>query len=159
MSYDEASFKAGFALGRALWRPHRKPGSSTIPAAIKELVVHTGYTIQWNGENSFTLRWIDNIPSYAEDEGVVLNSGLGTVTITANAPVGCSWQYGTCTTTATLNRIIGYGEGRLTYTDAGNAFTATLTSGANNCVFCGTVFAQTSGNIRSLTISWTGGGS
>lgn len=149
--YDKASFLAGFAVGRMLWRPpevERHPPESRV---FKQIYATRGYKITWTGRRSCILEWVagGNPPIY--DEGVVFQPGLGQITLTGENN-GYLWQWGTCNQYGVLPDIIHSGANRISYTNG--TPNDTLQAAAPNTVFCGTAFGPPFGVVYKLTISW-----
>ena len=149
--YDKASFLAGLAVGRMLWRPpevERHPPESRV---FKQIYATRGYKITWTGRRGCILEWVagGNPPIY--DEGVVFQPGLGQITLTGENN-GYLWQWGTCNQYGVLPDIIHSGANRISYTNG--TPNNTLQAAAPNTVFCGTAFGPPFGVVYKLTISW-----
>lgn len=147
--YDKDAFIAGCRAAFAL-RGWGVPGLRRV----RQLRLIEPYTVEWHGENSFTVSWT---VQEGELQGLIMEPGLFPVTISGSTDGGQhgSFQWGVCTPNGSLPTVIAAGAEREWYANGipdGTVITDPDPTNMNS-VFCGEVYS-TPGARMTLTVSW-----
>lgn len=149
--YDKDAFIAGYRAAFAL----RGWGTQGLHH-VRQLRLLEPYTVEWHGENSFTVSWT---VQDGEVQGLIVEPGLFPVTISGSVDgeQQGGFQWGVCTLDGFLPTVITTGAEREWYVNGIPDGTVITDPDPTNMgsVFCGDAYA-TPGARMTLTVSWGG---